>query len=66
MLVHETVVAASARTGWRSSSGCASAAIEPYPVGFDRDHTAARVRERFGELAPDAQTGRAGARRRAR
>ncbi len=27
--------------------------IEPYPVTYDRDHTAAEVRDQFGSLAPD-------------
>ena len=28
--------------------------IEPYPVRFDRDHTAAAIRERFADLGPGA------------
>ncbi len=31
--------------------------IAPYPVRFDRDATAAAIRERHGELAPGAETG---------
>lgn len=31
--------------------------IEPYPVGFTRDHTAAQVIAEAGALAPDAHTG---------
>ena len=31
--------------------------IEPYPVRFDRDHTAAELRERFADLGPGADTG---------
>ncbi|WP_345360370.1 bifunctional lysylphosphatidylglycerol synthetase/lysine--tRNA ligase LysX [Actinoallomurus liliacearum] len=33
------------------------AGIEPYPLGFERTATAAEVRERFGDLAPDTHTG---------
>jgi lysyl-tRNA synthetase len=32
--------------------------IEPYPVRFDRDSTAAALREEFGDLAAGADTGR--------
>ena len=32
--------------------------IEPYPVRFDRDATAAALREQFGELAAGADTGK--------
>ncbi|MGH8837062.1 MAG: bifunctional lysylphosphatidylglycerol synthetase/lysine--tRNA ligase LysX [Actinomycetes bacterium] len=31
--------------------------VEPYPVGFPRTHTVAEVRQKYGELAPDARTG---------
>jgi len=31
--------------------------VEPYPVRFDRDTRAAELRERYGSLAPDADTG---------
>ena len=31
--------------------------IEPYPVGYDRTHTLAAVREQFGDLDADATTG---------
>jgi lysyl-tRNA synthetase len=31
--------------------------VEPYPVRFDRDHTAASIRERFGDLGPGADSG---------
>lgn len=31
--------------------------IEPYPVGFPRTHTVAEVRQKYGDLAPDARTG---------
>ncbi len=31
--------------------------IEPYPVRFDRDHTAAEIHERFDELGPGADSG---------
>ena len=30
---------------------------DPYPVGFERDHTAADIRDRHGELEPGASTG---------
>jgi lysyl-tRNA synthetase class 2 len=32
--------------------------IEPYPVRFDRDSTAAQVRAEFGDLAPGTDTGK--------
>jgi lysyl-tRNA synthetase class 2 len=32
--------------------------IEPYPVRFDRDSTAAAIRAEFGDLAPGADTGK--------
>lgn len=32
--------------------------IEPYPVRFDRDTTAAAIRAEFGEIAPGTDTGR--------
>ena len=32
--------------------------IEPYPVRFDRDSTAAAIREEFGEIGPGTDTGR--------
>jgi lysyl-tRNA synthetase, class II len=31
--------------------------IEPYPVRFDRDHTAAEIHERFDQLGPGADSG---------
>ncbi len=31
--------------------------LDPYPVGFERDHTTADVRDRHGELEPGASTG---------
>ncbi len=31
--------------------------VDPYPVRFDRDHTAASIRDRFGELGPGADSG---------
>jgi lysyl-tRNA synthetase, class II len=31
--------------------------VEPYPVRFDRDHTAAEIRERFAELDAGADSG---------
>jgi lysyl-tRNA synthetase, class II len=31
--------------------------IEPYPVRFDRDHTAAELRERYGTLGPSTDSG---------
>jgi lysyl-tRNA synthetase class 2 len=31
--------------------------VDPYPVRFDRDRTAASLREQFGELAPGSETG---------
>ena len=31
--------------------------VEPYPVRFDRDHTAAEIHERFDELGPGADSG---------
>ena len=34
-----------------------SGGLEPYPVGFEREHTAADVRDRHGELDPGASTG---------
>ena len=33
--------------------------IDPYPVGFRRDHTLAEIRERYPDLGPDAATGEA-------
>ena len=33
--------------------------IDPYPVGFRRDHTLAGIRERYPDLGPDAATGEA-------
>ena len=32
--------------------------IEPYPVRFDRDSTAAALREEFGQIAPGTDTGK--------
>ena len=34
-----------------------SAGFDPYPVGFERRHTTADVRDRHGELEPGASTG---------
>src|ERR1051326_4983145 len=31
--------------------------IDPYPVRFDRDHTAAELREQFPDLEPGRETG---------
>ncbi|HKE51440.1 MAG TPA: amino acid--tRNA ligase-related protein, partial [Actinomycetes bacterium] len=31
--------------------------VEPYPVGFPRTHTVAEIRQKYGELGPDARTG---------
>ena len=31
--------------------------VEPYPVRFDRDHTAAELHERFADLGPGADSG---------
>jgi lysyl-tRNA synthetase len=31
--------------------------VDPYPVRFDRDHTAAELRERFADLGPGADSG---------
>ena len=31
--------------------------VEPYPVRFDRDHTAAEIGERFADLGPGADSG---------
>ncbi len=31
--------------------------VEPYPVRFDRDHTAAEIHERFDDLGPGADSG---------
>ena len=31
--------------------------VDPYPVRFDRDHTAAEIRERFADLGPGADSG---------
>src|SRR6266508_6390987 len=31
--------------------------VEPYPVRYDRDRTLGELRERFGDLGPDADTG---------
>ncbi|HET6830525.1 MAG TPA: amino acid--tRNA ligase-related protein, partial [Solirubrobacterales bacterium] len=31
--------------------------VDPYPVRFDRDHTTAEIRERFGELGPGTDSG---------
>ena len=46
------------RYGWLRSSGCARPASIPYPVGYPRTHTIAEVRAEFGELPPDAATGK--------
>jgi lysyl-tRNA synthetase, class II len=35
-----------------------AAGIDPYPVGYPRTHTIADVRGEFGELPPDAATGK--------
>ncbi len=35
-----------------------AAGLEPYPVGYPRTHTLAEVRAEFGELPPDAATGK--------
>lgn len=34
-----------------------AAGREPYPVGFDRTHTLAEIRDRFGDLPTDTATG---------
>jgi lysyl-tRNA synthetase class 2 len=34
-----------------------TAGVEPYPVRFERTHTTAAVRERWGELAAGSSTG---------
>jgi lysyl-tRNA synthetase, class II len=34
-----------------------AAGVDPYPVRFDRDRTAASLREEFGELEPGTETG---------
>ena len=31
--------------------------VEPYPIGFPRTHTVADIRQKYGELGPDARTG---------
>jgi lysyl-tRNA synthetase len=31
--------------------------VDPYPVRFDRDHTAAAIRDRFADLGPGADSG---------
>ena len=31
--------------------------VDPYPVRFDRDHTAASIRDRFADLGPGADSG---------
>ena len=46
-----------APTGSPSSTRCASGAIDPYPVRYDRDHTAAEIQERFADLGPGADSG---------
>ena len=38
-----------------------SAGVEPYPVKFERTATAAELRERFGDLAPESETGESAA-----
>jgi lysyl-tRNA synthetase class 2 len=35
-----------------------AAGVDPYPVGYPRTHTIGQIRDEFGELPPDAQTGR--------
>jgi len=35
-----------------------AAGVDPYPVGYPRTHTMAEVRSEFGELPPDATTGK--------
>jgi lysyl-tRNA synthetase class 2 len=35
-----------------------AAGVDPYPVGYPRTHTIAEVRAEFGELPPDATTGK--------
>src|SRR5580693_4995052 len=35
-----------------------AAGTDPYPVGYPRTHTMAEVRAEFGELPPDAATGK--------
>jgi lysyl-tRNA synthetase class 2 len=35
-----------------------AAGVDPYPVGYPRTHTIAEVRGEFGELRPDAATGK--------
>jgi lysyl-tRNA synthetase class 2 len=35
-----------------------AAGVDPYPVGYPRTHTIAEVRSEFGELPPDATTGK--------
>lgn len=35
-----------------------AAGLDPYPVGYPRTHTTAEVRAEFGELPPDAATGK--------
>ncbi len=34
-----------------------AAGVDPYPVRFDRTHTAREIHERFGDIAPEAETG---------
>jgi len=57
MLVHETVVDSERDHRLEKLERLRERGIDPYPVGFRRDHTVASVRERFAGLAADAQTG---------
>ena len=57
MLVHENVVDTERAHRLQKLEQLRERGVDPYPVGFRRDHTVADVRERFTGLAPDAQTG---------
>ena len=57
MGVHENVVDTERAHRLQKLEQLRERGVDPYPVGFRRDHTVADVRERFTGLAPDAQTG---------
>jgi lysyl-tRNA synthetase, class II len=57
MLVHENVVDSERAHRLGKLERLRERGIDPYPVGFRRDHTVASVRARFAGLPADASTG---------
>ena len=59
MLLQETVVDSERDHRLDKLARLRERGIDPYPVGFRRDHTLAGIRERYPDLGPDAATGEA-------